>query len=374
MENPAANKYLNELYLKSKSNFRKGYDMGLLGKLIGADKSSTQNIVHYLSGKKYVDTTSGFGENILITSDGIDYIEKQRKGKTFTTIKFTNAELLQPASRSGHGYLYFYTLSTDAGAVESKAISVFASDILAAQWNLSFYNNGNAEKILLQFAKNSITQKLKEGTLTNHEEVDLLTGNQPRLCPYSPENLASTKETEFEIETGGKLLAEELNENKLAALIIEWRDRINAVFGKEHGENLLLLNQERNLLDFFKTAASEEEFSFRLNSLAEVARNFNVPLLRKLTGEKDTTVRSVGLLDKYLITLKSSDKSIVDTLRQIGKIRQGYPTHKDLPDVIKGYEYFGIKYPLEKFNDAWLILLNKYVDALKKLFEIFTED
>jgi hypothetical protein len=88
-----------------------------------------------------------------------------------------------------------------------------------------------------------------------------MSSTQPSTCPYNAKDLAETKAAEYEIETGKKLLMQEIKENRLAASIIETRDIINAIFKTRHQENLLLLNQERNLLDFFETAILEEEFS-----------------------------------------------------------------------------------------------------------------
>ncbi len=296
------------------------------------------------------------------------------KDKTFKVIKFKEARFIPPASRMVFGFLYWYDIINEDGTIENKTISVFASDILSMIWKLPFYDKPeDAEKILLQFAKDTVIEKLKEGTLNDQEEVVLMTATQPAICPYNPQNLIETKFAEYKIETDGKLLMEEIKENKLAASIIEIRDIINVVFASKHNENLLLLNQERNLLDFFKSANTEEEFSHRLSSLGQISRYMNVALLRKLTNETNTQLGSVALLENFLTSINKPNKIITDTLRQIGRIRQGYPAHTDIPDVLKGYKHFGIKYPVDNFGNAWTTLLNNYLNALKLLYEIFAD-
>src|SRR5690606_7293240 len=100
-------------------------------------------------------------------------------------------------------------------------------------------------KILLQFGKDKIIEKLKEGTLTDDEELILLTSTHPKESPYDPDKLIDIENAEYEVEVGHKMLSEDIKENKLAASIIETRDRINAIFYSKHQKKLLLLNEER---------------------------------------------------------------------------------------------------------------------------------
>lgn len=374
MDKSNIDQYMTTLYLKSKDDFKTGYSEQLISKIIGLDNKTGKNILHYLSGKNLIDTKKGFGDNIVLTFQGIEYVEELRKGKIFKTVKFKQARFIPPASRMVFGFLYWYEIISEDGTVENKTIGVFASDVLSMTWQLPFNSKlQDAEKILLQFAKVTIFEKLKEGTLNDKEEVVLMTATQPKICPYNPENLVETKYAEYEVEMGNKLLMQEISENKLAASIIETRDLINVVFSSKHNEKLLLLNQERNLLDFFKTAKTEEDFSHRLSSLGQVSRYMNVAILRKLTNETDTQLGSVILLEKFLISINKPNKIVTDTLRQIGRIRNGYPAHMDIPDVIKGYKYFGINYPIVNYEVAWTTLLNHYLQALKELYGIFAD-
>lgn len=56
------------------------------------------------------------------------------------------------------------------------------------------------KKILIQFAKNSITSKLKANDLKSHEKLVLILSRQSTTCPYNPDELIDTKDTEFEGE------------------------------------------------------------------------------------------------------------------------------------------------------------------------------
>ena len=138
------------------------------------------------------------------------------------------------------------------GTIENKTIGVFASDILSMTWQLPFNDKPqDAEKILLQFAKDTIIEKLKEGTLNDQEELVLMSATQPPVCPYNPQNLIETKYAEYEIETSNKLLMEEISENKLAASIIETRDIINVVFASKHNEKAFASKSRKKLIRFF---------------------------------------------------------------------------------------------------------------------------
>jgi len=373
-----ADKYLNTLYRKSEDNFDNGYSEKVIAKLIGLDRTQSHNVMKYLAEKGLVDTKNGFGDNIKLTASGIDRAVQLRQNKIFKIIKFKGVRYL-PSSRDAIEFLYFYDLIDEEGKSEPKTIKVSISGSLCIGWGFQIWSMQpdkdypNLIKMLLQVGKDKIIEKLKEGTLTNNEELMLLTSTHTNSPPYNPDYLIEPENAEYEIEVGEKMLSEEIKENKLAAAIIESRDTINAIFHSKNGEKLLQLNEERNLLDFFKTAKTEEEFSHRISSLGEVSRNMNVKILRKLTNETDTKLGSVALLDKLLTSLGSQDKSTTEILRNIGRIRQGYPVHTDITGVIQGCKYFGLKYPVEDYESTWTALLNFYLTSLKQLYEIFAD-
>ena len=166
----------------------------------------------------------------------------------------------------------------------------------------------------------------------------------------------------------------EIANNLLAARIIENRDNINALFHSKHKKRLLLLIEERNLLDFFKDAKTVEEFSHRIASLGQISRDLNLDILRKCVGDQEEEGKSLQLLDKYLKQLGISNTEIVNRIRNIGRIRQGYPIHSDITGVIKSLSYFGLNYPLEDYSNAWNVLLTAYSQSLNELLEVFKSE
>ena len=134
-----------------------------------------------------------------------------------TIIKFKKAIYIPPSNRLVFGFLYWYDIIYSNGNIENKVIGVYASDVLSMIWKLSFGGEGlvNSEKILLQFARDTIIKKLKEGTLNEQEELTLLTSTQPQAAPYSPEDVPQTKDAKFIIEIGDKPIDQEIIENKL---------------------------------------------------------------------------------------------------------------------------------------------------------------
>lgn len=373
-----SNKYLNTLYLKSRDDFDRGCSQKTISKLLALDSTQALNILKYLSKKDLVDSEMSVGDNIRLTTIGIDFVLKLRENKIYKTIKFNGVRYI-PSTRDAIEFLYFFDVIDESGKSESKRIKVSISGSLCIGWGFQIWSPEpqrdypNLEKILLQVGKDKIIEKIKEGTLTDNEELMLLTTTHPHTSPYNPDNLIEPQNAEYEIEIGQKVLSEEIKENKLAASIIEIRDIINSIFYEKNKEKLLLLNEERNLLDFFKTAKTEEEYSHRLASLGQVSRHMNIHILRKLTNETNKEIGSVALLENYLNYIGKPNKTIVDTLKQIGRIRQGYPVHTDIAGVIQGYKYFGLLYPVENFEATWTSLLNHYLTALKQLYEIFAD-
>lgn len=366
-------RFINTLYFKTKNNIQLGFSSKIIGEIAGLNRLGLQNVLNYLFEKNWIAESEIIGGNVKLTAEGLELVAKFREKKRFKTIRFHNYHHI-PTNRDATEVLFNYEIIDENGQSEWKKIKVGISGHLSINWGFPIWNAESNDtfhklaRILFQYAKKQIVQKLKEGTLDDYEELMLLTTTHPDKLPFNADKLVRPEGTEYEIETGSTSMSDEIKKNKLAAAIIEIRDRINAIFNYKHGTKLLLLDEERNLLDFFKTAETEEEFSHRLASLGQVARNLNVTILRNLSGESDTKIGSVALLEKFLNAINIPDKSITDTLRQIGRIRQGYPVHRDIPDVVKGYKYFDLEYPVTDFEGTWTLLLQYYLNALKKLY------
>ena len=68
----------------------------------------------------------------------------------------------------------------------------------------------------------------------------------------------------------------------------------------------------------------------------------------------------------------SNDKnSIIDTLRAISKLRQGYPIHGDRSKgVLNAHAFFSLEYPIKEYSKSWKRLLGNYLSVLKELLEL----
>jgi len=272
------------------------------------------------------------------------------------------------------GFKFNVVDSSLIGAPEEKSetrdyfLKVGISETLAACWQLS---DPDLFKVLFEYGKRYVIQKIKDGTLADEEELWLFTTSHPTTCPFDPSRIELKEKVSFEVEIPEKPLMQNQDEIKLASSIIDARDNINALFKQKYGENLLLFEQERNLLEFFRPANSQEEFSYRVTALGNTVGNLNIEILRKITKINDSSVKSISLLDTLLKNLTGKEEDLIKVLRNLNRIRQGYPVHGDqAKGVLEAYSFFKLKYPLENFNEAWKILLTNYLSVLKDLLTI----
>lgn len=290
------------------------------------------------------------------------------------TIIFGKPQLL---TRHWNFTEYIYPFSIiDSALIESpeeksktdhNKIKVGISRDLQSCWGLK---ENDLVKVLFEYGKRYVIQKLKDGTLSEKEELSLHTGNVEKSCPFDISRILDPYKAKFEVELGEEKIMQNPNQLQLASSIIDARDNINAIFTESHKEKLLLLIEERDVLQLFRGAFSEEDFFFRLSALAHLVINLNVKCLRKITGIDDTNIKSIGLLESYLRQSKILDETIISTFKKINKIRQGYPIHGDnVEGVLEAHKYFGFEYPIKDHNSSWRKLLLNYLDALQRLLE-----
>jgi len=282
-------------------------------------------------------------------------------------------------TRDATDYLFQYDLvdSTFVGRPEEQNrtshfdIKVGGTRSLLACWDL---NEADLIKVLFEYGKRHIVQKLKDGTLSDEEELLLSTSTAEVPCPFDPSRIQSPTGTTIEVDTGGASFMKDQAFLQLASSIIDTRDNINAIFSSIHKEKLITLNEERDLLQFFRDASTPEEFFYRICALANAATSFNLKILRELTGISDTQIKSISLIETYLGKINSSSPAIIKTLRSINRIRQGYPVHGDQADgVLEAHRFFDLTYPIVDFSNSWKTLLIHYLNALKHLFHILKE-
>jgi hypothetical protein len=365
--------FLHLLYFKTKNDFGSPVAVDNFTEHLQIDTTQNTNVLEYLEQKGFVQT-SNIGYTKL-TSMGIDHILVKRENKNYVQIKFESYKYLD-SSRDAIEYLFLYTIGENDQNVESKNIKVSISGTLAMYWGFNIWSgNHNSDyrelvKIFIHLAKNKIEEKYKEGSLLDNEEIMYLSNHEIQKPVVNKRSNQIETEFEFEISSFTPLLAEEIQENKLAAAIIETRDIINSLFYNLAKTKILLLDEERNLLDFFKQANSEEEYSHRLASLGQVSRNLNIDILRRLTQQTDTKIGSIVLLEMYFTSLGHTSQNITTVLKKIGRIRQGYPIHTDKANVIDSYNFFKIAYPVTEYSKTWIKLLEHYLTALQEFKEI----
>ncbi len=272
-------------------------------------------------------------------------------------------------------YIYPFSVidSSLIGSPEEKSktdyheIKVGMSRDLQSCWDLK---KSDLVKVLFEFGKRHVIQKLKDGTLSEKEELSLHTGNTEKTCPFDISRIPNPNRATFKVQLGEEKIMQNQDQLQVASSIIDARDNINAIFRESHKEKLLLLTEERDILQLFRDAFSEEDFFYRLSALTHLVINLNISCLREITGIEETTIKSIGLFESYLKQFKILDERIISTFKSINKIRQSYPVHGDnVEGVLKAHKYFGFDYPIKDYNKVWRILLLNYLDALQRLLE-----
>ncbi len=293
------------------------------------------------------------------------------------TIRLLGSRQL-PSTRDATEYLFDLSIvdsnllntPEERSSTKTVAILVGISGTLHVMW---VYKDPkiNLEKVLYEFGKRHIIQKIQEGTLLDKEELWLTTASHPEECPFDSAKINMARGTNIEIEVTNGALMQNLTLLQLATSIIETRDYINGLIMERSKQRLFSLQSERDLLQFFNDASTVEEFVYRLSALKNVVTSLNDEPLRKETGIQDSAVGSLSLLDAYLKKLPSYDEQPIKVLRAINRLRQAYPIHPDTGEgILEAHRFFGFPYPITEYSKAWKSLLLNYSDALKRIFEM----
>ncbi|OQC04124.1 MAG: hypothetical protein BWX77_00284 [Bacteroidetes bacterium ADurb.Bin090] len=222
-------------------------------------------------------------------------------------------------------------------------------------------------KITFPFAVKFITEKLKDGTLKEFEEI--IISREDDFFPY-PFDLNKIDKIEgFVIEFNSEKadIGKQIQANLIADSIIELRDNINALIYSKNKDILLKLGQERNILHLFRTIDNQEQFSYAIATLGNLVNDLNVDFLRKVTSNTDRDIKSFGLLELFLNSIDNTPNKSIEIFKTINRIRQGFPIHTDKAEIIKNLNKVGIEYPIENHNDSWQILLKYYKSGLTDL-------
>lgn len=226
-------------------------------------------------------------------------------------------------------------------------------------------------KVLFEFSKRHISEKIKEGTILRKEALWLSTTSQPQSPPFESSKIQMRNGDSFDVEILGVPIMENSSYMQLATNIIETRDYINGVAKEKLGGRVLSLLSERDLLQLFREAKTEEEFVYRMSALKNIAINMNEELLKNSIPTDKTVTGSINLFENYLKQSSDYDETPIKVLRSINRLRQAYPIHTDAADGVQdAHRFFVLPYPIKNYDQAWRTILVSYSDALKRIFEI----
>ena len=293
--------------------------------------------------------------------------------KTLTLLTFKKGT----TQRDGSLYVSEFTLVDSAlvGKPEEKfnttehKILVYITGRMEASW-MHRQPQIDFMKVCYEFAKRELMQKVKDGTIRKRQELEISSINSTDECPFNSERIKMDigEFTEFEV---GEKLMEDKSLLQIATSIIDNRDFINALIKEKYDEKLLLLTDERDLLQLFRSAATLEDFVFRISALQKLITNMNEGLLREITSITDIKVKSISLLESFLQSHSQYEELPIKTIRSINRLRQLYPIHGDnVTGVLEAHKDLGIEYPISNHSKAWNKVLILYDDALRRILEI----
>jgi hypothetical protein len=311
------------------------------------------------------------------------------------SIKYTKIEhidLCQQGILAGQAIDFHFSVYKQGERYKKDIITehylrIIFSDWLLIRWKKENISDEIIKKMAYPFADDLITEKLTDGTLRVADEkiygysFSEIEGNES--YPYDIDKIEiSTEAIEKNIEE--KDICTAITHNELADKIITARDNINTIYCELYEQDILLkLQEERSLLDLFREVDTIEKFSYRLSSLSGLIDRINTGSLKKIIScekedkdkknEKD--IGSISVLEYFLYNKNCDNNSIefiIKTFRNIRKIRNMYPVHRDKLDggVIDKLEILGIKFPISDYTHAWECILTNYSNALECLLEM----
>lgn len=276
---------------------------------------------------------------------------------------------------------FSYTITQDGKNYEKNRQSEYVfrigfSTFLLMGWGESIYSLGENTiiKMAYPFVESNIIEKINDGTIKDFDErIYTREDNLPQY-PFDLNKIGTIEGKKIDVEEPQRTIGEIIETNPLADEIIQLRDNINTLFHDKHKENLLFLNEERGILNFFRAVKTEEEFTHRIASLGELIKNMNSKKLKSIVKENDDKDGSISLLEKFIKQTGKKEFKLIEIFRNINRVRQGFPIHTDKAGVISSLGYFGLTYPIDDYSYAWKIILMNYRDALQELKEIVAKN
>ena len=272
---------------------------------------------------------------------------------------------------------FSYTITQDGKNYEKNRQSEYVfrigfSTFLLMGWGEGIYSleENRVIKMAYPFAESLIIEKINDGTIKDFDErIYTREDNLPQY-PFDLNKIGTIEGKTIDIEEPQRTIGEIIETNSLADEIIQLRDNINTIFHDKHKENLLFLNEERGILNFFRVVRTEEEFTHRLASLGELIKNMNSKKLKSIVKEYDDKDGSISLLEKFIKQSGKRGFKLIEIFRNINRVRQGFPIHTDKAGIISSLGYLGLTYPIDDYSYAWKVILLNYRVALQELKEI----
>lgn len=287
-----------------------------------------------------------------------------------------------PSSANYHEAFYCFRITDkeyigttyDDQKSRNVSVKVRISTELIADWEL---NEEDIYKVLFQKAIDFITENIEDDSLKQSNEIVMLTTNSPDVCPYIIEKIPKGRDFQKDIHIEGEPIFNNSHEVEVGSQIVTTRDEINAIFKQKYKTKLLALLNERDLIQLFKPATETDLFRIRLFGLSNlISEIVYQPLLVHIGSSKlneEEKKQSITVFRVFLEHNYPKEKDvdeIVNVFRNIKKLRNGYPAHKDSKELLDAHKYFNLEYPIRNSNEAWNSLLSYYSTALDKLLNI----
>jgi len=251
---------------------------------------------------------------------------------------------------------------------ESHQLIVGITGTLHAMWDLQ---DPNLVKTLFEFGRRHLIEKIKEGTLSSKVELELGTLNAPHKAPFDTNRISDPQGYEEIVPMEKQNLSDHQDGLQLGGQIVDILDNINVIFLDRFGHLLFVPQEFRATLELVRSANTKEEYIVRVISLAQLIDRLNLSALRVLTKETDTQVKSISLLEKFIVSHGGNPEVSVPILRALVRLRQGYPVHSDTATGVReAHDFLGIECPVTEYRLAWINLLNHFLKALQHIKEV----
>ena len=125
-----------------------------------------------------------------------------------------------------------------------------------------------------------------------------------------------------------------------------------------------------------RNCGTEEEFAFRVLALCELVKAIDTSKFIYKNNEppKGGSINKFGAFLRHNYSTDTVSE-IMDILISFNHIRRMFPTHRDqIPDVTRAYDFFGIAYPVEDYQEAWNTLLTFYIKFLQLIILILRNE